>query len=165
MYLVGKVLKPQGVKGEVKAEVITSFPEHFNALKGLYIKKQNYEPLEIESRRVSANFVFLKFRGIESRKDAENLRNDYLYIPEESLYSLKEDEFYTHQLVGLRVYSEENDYIGEILEVESYPASDILIVRGSNEEEHLIPVVKDIIREIDVKSQKVIIHLIEGLLG
>ena len=165
MFIIGKVLKPQGIKGEVKAEVITSFPEHFNDLTGLYIKKEEYEILEIESRRFSKNFVFLKFKEIQTRSDAETLRNAYLYIPEEELHTLEEDEFYTHQLIGLKVFSDENVYIGEILEVESYPVNDVLIVKGSNKEEHLIPVVKDIVREIDVESQKVTIHLIDGLLG
>ncbi len=165
MFIIGKVLKPQGIKGEVKVEVITSFPEHFNDLAELYIEKENYEVLKIESRRVSKNFAFIKFLGFQSRDDAETLRNHYLYIPSENLYSLEEDEFYYHQLIGLKVYSEENVYIGKILEIEKYPVNDILVVKDSNNDEHLIPLVKDIIREIDVESQKVTIHLIEGLLG
>ena len=165
MYIVGKILKPQGIKGEVKIEVITSFPEHFNDLNGLYIKRDDFEPLEIEDRRFSKNFVFLKFKEIQSRDDAEALRGTYLYIPEKELYSLDEDEFYYHQLIGLKVFSEENDYIGEILEIENYPENDVLVVRDINKEKHLIPLVKDIIREIDVESQKVKIRLIEGLLG
>ena len=165
MFIVGRVLKPQGIKGEVKVEVITSFPEHFNNLNGLYIKKNEYELLEVESRRFSKHFVLIKFKNIETRNDAESLRNEYLYIPEEELYSLGKDEFYNHQLIGLKVFSEEEDIIGEIVEVESYPENDVLIVKDSNKQEHLIPVVKDIIREIDVESQKVIIHVIEGLLG
>ena len=165
MYIVGRILKPQGIKGEVKTEVITSFPEHFNDLNELFIKKDSFEPIEIESRRFSNKFVFLKFKGIESRNDAEILRNEYLFVPEKELFSLEEDEFYNHQLIGLKVYSEENDYIGEILEIENYPEHDVLVVKDSNKEEHLIPFVKDIIREVDVESQKVKIHLIEGLLG
>ncbi len=165
MYVVGKILKAQGIKGEVKAEVITSFPEHFNDLDCLYIKKNDYEPLEIENRRLAKNFVFLKFKKIKSRNDAEALRDAYLYIPEKELHSLEEDEFYYHQLIGLKVFSEENDYIGEILEIENYPVNDVLVVKDSDKQKHLIPLVKDIIREIDVKSQKVKIRLIDGLLG
>jgi 16S rRNA processing protein RimM len=165
MYIVGKILKPQGIKGEVKIEVITSFPEHFNSLKDLFIKKGEYKSLHIESVRLEKSFAFIKFSEIQSRNEAETFRGFYLYIPEDGLQPLNEDEYYHHQLNGMQVFSEDNVYIGKITAVESYPQNDVLVVKNIYGISHLIPMVKDIVRRVDIKSQKVTIHIIEGLLG
>jgi len=165
MFVVGKVVKPQGVKGEVKARVITSFPEHFEQLSALYIEQNEYKKFNIEDMRLSGSFVFIKFKNIDTRDDAENLRNKYLYIPAEELYPLEDDEFYHHQLLGLKVYDQDNVYLGVVKEIESYPVNDILVVENEKKKIYLIPVVKDFIKEIDIESQKVTVHVVEGLLG
>ena len=94
MFIIGKVLKPQGIQGEVKVEIITSFPEHFEHLSEIYIEQNKFVKLDIENRRFSKGFVFIKFKEIKSRNDAETLREKYLYVPDEELYPLKDDEFY-----------------------------------------------------------------------
>lgn len=165
MFIVGKIIKPQGLKGEVKVEVITSFPEHFNDLDIVFIKKNEYEPLQIESSRLENNFLFVKFKEIQSRNDAESFRNYYLYIPEEKLRALKDDEFYHHQLLGMEVVSEDGTKVGIITDIENYPAHDMLVVLDSSKETHLIPIIKSIIKKIDIESQKVTIYVMEGLLG
>jgi 16S rRNA processing protein RimM len=163
MYLVGKVLKPQGIKGEVKAEIITSFPEHFNELEKLFLKRDRYEPIEIEHSRISGSFAYLKLSGIGSRNDAELLRNELLYIPESSLYALDNDEYYHHHLVGLKVFSESQDDLGIVSGIESYPGNDVLVCQGSGENEFLVPVVKEIVLEIDVEAGKIVINKLDGL--
>jgi len=165
MFVVGKIAKPQGVKGEIKAEIITSFPEHFEHLSNIYIKQDGFVKFEIEKTRLSKNFVFIKFREIKSRNDAENLRNKYLYIPDEELFPLDDDEFYHHQLIGLKVYDQHNSYLGVVKDIETYPVNDILNIESENKITYLIPVVKDFIKEVDVKSQKVTVQVVEGLLG
>ena len=165
MYVVGKVLKPQGIKGELKVEVVTSFPEHFNELEELYLADKNKVPLKIESVRLAEGVVFIKFEGVHSRSEADLLRNEYLYISEKDLYPLQKDEFYSHQLVGLYVFSENGERIGIVENVENYPANDVLVVKSQKGEYFMIPAVKEIIKEIDIKSGKVIIVVLEGLLS
>jgi len=165
MFVIGKVLKPQGIKGEVKAEIITSFPEHFGQLSDIYIERDVHSKLHVENTWFSKNFVVIKFKEIESRNDAEELRGKYLYIAAEDLYPLEEDEFYHHQLLGLKVYDQDNMYLGIVKEIESYPLNDILNIESENKETFLIPVVKDFIKEVDLQSQKVTVHVVEGLLG
>ncbi len=165
MYLVGKVLKPQGIKGEVKVEVITSFPEHFELLSELFLDDKGKVALEIEKTRVSKNFVFIKFRNIQTRNEAETFRNKYLYIPESELLPLEDDEFYHHEIIGLSVFSEQGLYIGKIVDIEMYPENDMLAIKSDDKEIHLIPVVKELIKKIDIESQKVTIKVLDGLLG
>jgi 16S rRNA processing protein RimM len=165
MFIIGKVVKPQGIKGEIKAEIITSFPEHFEHLVTIYIKRDDFVKLALENSRLSGNFVFLKFRGFNSRNDAENLRDNYLYIPDEELIPLENDEYYHHQLIGLNVYDQDDSFLGIVKDIESYPSNDILNIESKDKKTYLIPVVKDFIKKVDIKSQKVVVHVVEGLLG
>jgi 16S rRNA processing protein RimM len=163
MYIIGKVLKPQGIKGEVKAEIITSFPEHFNKLTKVFIDESAAESLLIENRRFAKSHVYLKFKDINSRNEAEKLRNSFLYIPESELHSLSSDEFYIHDLIGLKIYSTEEQLLGEIKDVESYPANDIFVFFDKMGIEQRIPIIKDVIKDIDLEAGKVTINVIEGL--
>jgi 16S rRNA processing protein RimM len=165
MFIIGKVLKPQGIQGEVKVEIITSFPEHFEQLSEIYIEQNKFVKLEVQQTRFSKDFVFIKFKKIKSRDDAETLRDKYLYVPDEELYPLEDDEFYHHQLIGMKVFDQDEIFIGTIKDIEVYPVNDILNIESENKETFLIPVVKDFIKKVDFKSQKVTVHIIEGLLG
>lgn len=120
--------------------------------------------VEIEKVRFAKSFVYIKFKDIQSRNDTETLRNKYLYIPETELYHLEDDEFYHHQIIGLDVFSEEGLYIGKIIDVETYPENDMFVIMGENKSTHLVPVVKELIKDIDIESQKVTIKVLDGLL-
>ena len=164
MYLVGKVLKPQGIKGEIKAEIITSFPEHFTKLTQLYINEDaRWQAWSVESVRLTGRFVYIKFTGIRTRNEAEKLRNRELYIEKSELLPLEKDAFYIHDLIGLDVLDEAGRRLGSIEEVENYPANDVYVMRGTDGGEYLIPAVKDVVLQIDLQARKMIIREIEGL--
>ena len=164
MYLVGKVLKPQGIKGEVKVEIITSFPEHFSELEHLYIQiEKNWQTYSINSLRLTDKFVFIKFKDIYSIEDTEILRNKELYIPKEELKKLADDEYFIHDLSGIRVYNEQGTFRGEICRVETYTSNDVYILKMTSGKERFIPAIKDVVKKIDIGGNKMIIHEMEGL--
>ena len=165
MYLVGTVLKPQGLKGEVKVGVITSFPEHFKKLKVLYIKtKVDFEAYQVQQARVSAKFVFLKLDGISSIEDAEKLRSKEIYIKQDQLAVLKEGEYYIHDLVGIRVFDEQDNLIGQIEDVELAASNDNYVLLTQDGKSHLIPAIREIVKQVDIKNKRMTIHVMEGLL-
>jgi len=164
MYLVGKVLKPQGIKGEIKAEIITSFPGHFTKLKQLYINEgDRWTAWSVESVRLTGRFVYIKFAHLHSRDEAEKLRNRELYIEQADLLPLDEDAYYIHELIGLNVENEAGRILGSIVDVESYPANDVYVMRSESGKEELIPAVKDVVLSINLDAGKMIIREIEGL--
>ena len=164
MFVVGKVLKPQGIDGSVKVEIITSFPEHFLDLKQVFIEKENKkQAYSIEHVRLSNRFVFIKFAGVDSIEEAELLRNQYLYIEEQELVPLKKDEYYVHELLGLKVFDEQGNYLGVIRDVWSYTANDVYVVKNEQGGELLLPAIKSVIKKVDRQAGKMIIHLMEGL--
>jgi len=164
MYLVGRVLKPQGIKGEVKAEIITSFPGHFKELKQLYIKEDDrWQAWSVESVRLTGRFVYIKFTDLHSRNDAEKLRNQELFIEQGDLTPLEEDAYYVHDLIGLVVENEAGQRLGSVMNVENYPANDVYVMRGEDGSEQLIPAIKEVVLRIDLQAGKMIIREMEGL--
>ncbi|MEJ2055606.1 MAG: ribosome maturation factor RimM [Calditrichaceae bacterium] len=131
MYVIGKVLKPQGRRGEVKAEIVTSFPEHFETLSTVFIhQSEEWIGYSVENARLTNNFVFIKLAGVDSINEAEQLRGEYLHIPEDDLNKLSENEYYIHDLIGMQVFDEENTLLGEIIDVELLPANVVYTLIG-----------------------------------
>ncbi len=164
MYVIGKIIKPQGIKGELKAEIITSFPERFTGLKKVYINKKESQAYSIESVRLSDRFVFIKLKNINTCDEAEKLRNEYLYIPQDELMDLEKDEYYIHDLLGIKIYDEQNILLGELVDVESISSNDVYTMKSVDGREFLIPAIKDVIMEVDIAKKTMKIRSLEGLL-
>ena len=166
MYIVGKVLKPKGLKGELKVEIITSFPEHFQELAEVSVKNGlEWQTYSLKAVRLGDRFAFIKLAGIDSIEQAEMLRNQFLYISEADLTYLDEDEFYVHDLIGLSVCDEQGNELGSIVDVESYNSNDVYVLEGTDGKEYLLPAAKDFVLAVDIKSKKMTIRLVEGLLN
>ncbi len=165
MFVVGKILKPHGVKGSVKAEIITSFPEHFLELKTVYIEENNRkQAYSIEEVRLSNRFVFLKLSGINDYDQADALRNRYIYIAPDDLMPLGEDEYYIHDLIGLKVFDEQGTFVGTLRDVLTYSANDIYVLKTEDGAEYLIPAIKSVVKSVDLKERTMVIHVMEGML-
>ncbi len=164
MFIVGKVLKPQGINGSVKVEIITSFPEHFLDLKQVYVQSENNkQAYSIEHVRLSNRFVFIKFAEVNSIEEAEALRNQYLYITADDLMPLGPDEYYIHDLVGLKVYDEQGTFRGIVRDVLTYSANDVYVIETEEGKEVLIPAIKSVIKKVDRQAGTLTIHMMEGL--
>jgi 16S rRNA processing protein RimM len=165
MYVVAKVLKPQGMNGEIKTEIITSFPEHLKKLDVLFIEtEQSWQSCSIETVRISGRIAYFKLAQIDSYETAAQLKGRFLYVSKKNLAKLRDDEYFMHDLIGMKVYDEQDLCRGEIIQVESYPANDVYVVRDSAGELHDIPAVKEFILDVDVAQKVMRIHAVEGLL-
>jgi len=165
MYLIGYVLKAQGVKGEIKVDPVSSDLERYTHLDTVHINGKNInETFPIQRVRISDRYVFFKIRGIENRDDATALSGAELLIGEADLLKPSAGEYFIHDLVGCRVYSEEGSLIGQLQEVVQLISNDIWIIKDENQREILIPAIQDVIRQVDVSDKKITVHVIEGLL-
>ncbi len=165
MFVIGKILKPHGVKGSVKVEIITSFPEHFLELNTVYIEHNNQkQAYSIEEARLSNRFVFLKLSGIDDYDRAASLRNHYIYIAQEDLKPLSENEYYIHDLIGLKVFDEQGAFIGTLRDVWTYSANDIYVLKTDDGAEHLIPAIQSVVKSVNLKERTMVIHVMEGML-
>src|SRR5690554_372552 len=99
MYIIGKIFNTHGIKGEVKVQQITDFPERFQIGKTVYVnEEERIVPLKIDGSRVHKNSLLLRFEGYESINDVESLKGIELMIKEDQQEKLKENEYYYHEI-------------------------------------------------------------------
>jgi 16S rRNA processing protein RimM len=160
--VIGEVLRPQGVKGEVRVRVLTDFPEHFHMLERVYVG-QGPSVEVVESARFHNGYVLIKLAGYDDRTAAGSLRGALLQIPTEEAMALGEDEYYHHQIVGLAVWTVEGEHLGHVREILTTGANDVYVVWGLKGEV-LLPAITDVIRQVDLEAGRLIVALMEGLM-
>ena len=159
---IGRIVVPQGIKGEVRVLPLTDFPERFSTLKRAFLAAPWDREVEVEGARFHRGMVLLKIRGVDTRNEAERLRKADLQVEEADLVPLGEDEYYVFQLVGLQVHTEDGQALGQVADVLRTGSSDVYVVRG--EREYLIPAVKEFVVDIDLAGKRLVIRPIPGLL-
>ena len=164
---IGRILRPHGVHGELRAEILTDYPDHVQILarrsRTLYIGK-GHQPFTLTGVRLHQNAMLLTFKECTTRDEADALRGALVEIPMEDAVPLEEGEYYHFQLIGMRVETEEGNTLGDIVDVFTAPgANDVFVVHGSRGE-ILIPAIEDVIINLDVETGRVVIRPLPGLL-
>ncbi len=160
--VIGKIVAPWGVKGEVKVAIETDFPERFNRLKRVYLGEKAVSCV-LEKARLHKGHALLKLGGCDDRNAAEKLRGQLVQIPIEEAMPLGEDEYYVYQIVGLDVWTTEGEHLGRVSEVLFTGANDVYVVQGERGEV-LIPAIEDVVLEVDLAGGRLIVELLEGLI-
>lgn len=165
MFVVGKIINIHGIKGEVKVQQITDFPERFHVGNTVFITEQNsLIPLKIDGFRTHKNNLLLHFEGYDSIEDIEHLKGKELKIKEDQQEELGENEFYYHEIIGCKVITTENEELGIIESILSPGANDVWVVKGKNNQEILIPYIEPVVKHVNVAEKLVTIELMEGLI-
>ncbi len=168
-FNVGKIVNTHGIKGEVRVISKTDFAdERYKPGNKLFLfRKNDTEPLEltVASHRQHKNFDLLTFEGYTNVNQVEPFKEGILKIPESFLTELDEGEYYFHEIIGCSVFTTEGEEIGAIREILTPGANDVWVVKGKNGKEILIPYIDDVVKEVDVKNKKILIHPMEGLLS
>lgn len=160
---IAYINKCWGVKGEVIAEPLTSFPQRFKKLDKVSLSGGRAKlELTVEWAKQHGKKIVFKFEEIDDRNEADRLRNSYIEIDKEEIFSLPPDQYYIFQLVGLEVTDKDKGTIGIIDDVWEYPASDIYVVR-SEKGVLLIPGIKEIIKKIDLANNRMEVKLFPGM--
>lgn len=159
MIVIGKIGAPQGVRGEVRVTPLTDFPERFRELKTALL--DDGTSLPIESVRYHQQFVLLKFRGMDNRNDIEHLRGKLIKVERKDLVQLPAGHYYIFDIVGLEVYTEEEEYLGKVTDVLETGSNDVYIVEQKDKQPLLIPALKSVVLQIDIPSGKMIVKLQE----
>ena len=163
-FEVGEITTTHGLKGEVKDFVTSDDPKRFERLKDVYrLDKGTEQALEIESVRYVKNVSLVKFRGLDRIEDVQNMRGCKLYIRRGMADPLSEGEYYISDLYDCPVYLEDGSLFGVVADVIRTGANDVLDVRREGKPAVLIPVIRDCIIAMQPAEQKIVIHLIKGL--
>jgi 16S rRNA processing protein RimM len=163
--VIGRVVKPHGVRGEVCVFPMTDDSKRFNLLKYVFISNNENSHVfaTVAKTNVRARDVVVKLEGVDTRDQAEKLRGLFFEIYQKDCMPLEEGAYYIFELIGMEVRTQDGQLIGLIEDVQDFPANDIYVVKSGGREV-LIPVIADVVKSIDVTQGIVTIDPIEGLL-
>lgn len=164
-FEIGQIVNTSGLKGVIKIKPFTDDITKFSDLKTIYISiKKELKEFEIEQVRFSKNMVFLKLKGIDTIEQAENYRNLYLKIKRNKDEKLENDSYYVVDILGCKVITDEEKELGNIVDIFPTGSNDVYVVKDELGKQILLPAIKEVIKEVNIKNKIVIVHLLEGLI-
>jgi 16S rRNA processing protein RimM len=168
---VARVLRPQGRRGEIAAEILTDFPERLTKLVSVYLTDGQASPRPVNVRggwisQSRGGQAIFHFEGSDSISDAERLVGLEVQIPFSERISLPAGSYYVNDLVGCEVREVEGRSIGRVRDVqatgEHAPGTPLLVI-DAPEGELLIPLAQEICVRVDVPARVIEVNLPEGL--
>jgi len=162
---IGRIRKPHGLRGNMRADLLTDVPERFKDLEQVWLESGNGErsPYTIESCKTERNALMLKFAGVDTPEAADKLRGAYIQVPDDQKAQLPEGQFYVCDLIGSKVLTEDGSEVGMLREILQMPANDIFVV-DTPDGESLIPAIQEVIVELDAVNKRVVIRPMSGLI-
>ncbi len=161
---VGKIVNTHGLRGDVKVVPWMDYPEEFEELSTVWLKtRRELKKLTLSSVKYQKNNLIVKFKEISDINEAEQYKNCVLLAEREELGELPEGVHYIVDLIGLTVVDESGAEIGKIADVFNTGANDIYDVKREGKKNLLLPVIDDVVKNIDIEGGKVTVHIMEGL--
>ena len=151
---IAKVIKPKGLKGELKCMSLTENHDLFSGLNFVYC---NNEKINVISSVFRLGYVYITLENINTVEKAEQLRGKELFIDKENYGELGESTYFIEDLIDLPVFDENNQHIGEVLSVQNYGASDILEVKDKWAT-FLVPFIKEVFVDVDINAKKITVN-------
>lgn len=163
---VGVITTTHGLRGEVKIFPTTDDVNRFLNLKQLMLDTgKEMITLEIEGVKFFKQFVILKFKGIDNINDIEKYKGKDLLVTRENAVKLEANEYFISDIIDSVVITDEGTELGVLAEVLSTSgANDVYVVKTADNEEILLPSIKECILDVDLENKRITVHLMKGLL-
>jgi 16S rRNA processing protein RimM len=158
--VIGRVSRPHGTQGEIRIEYFNPDDLQFFSryqmifLQGDKGSPQPYRPIAVRPHK---KFILALLEGIRTRAEAEQLRGRVVLVDAAELPPLDADEYYWHDILGMRVVTEDGGNVGTITEIFPTRSNDVYVVR-EGEREVLIPAIKEVVVSIDTKARTMVIR-------
>jgi len=160
--VIGRIVAPRGLRGELRLDIETDNPERFGALREVYLGEKRI-PFRVLHARLHQGQALLMLDGISSREAAEAWRNTLVYVTMEDAIPLEKGEYYCHQIVGLLAITPEGERLGRVTEVLSTGANDVYVVDTGGGQELLLPAIKQVVIRIDLDAGAMTVCVPDGL--
>ena len=155
--LIGQVLRPQGIKGQVKVRPDTDDPGRFEELEFVYLKKgDTYEQVSLDEVSVREDGVYLRLNGAQTRDEAEKQRNWMLYVDRAHAVELGENETFICDLIGCKAVDTQGNELGKVTDVLQPGGNDVYVIK-TPKGEMLLPALRHVIPTVDVEKGVIII--------
>ena len=163
-FEIGQIVNTSGLKGILKIKPFTDDIKKFSNLKTIYIKtKSGLTEFKIEQVRYVKNMVMLKLAGIDTVEEAEKYRNLYIKILRDQEEELEEGSYYVVDILGCKVNTDTNQELGKVVDVFQTGSNDVYVVKDEQGKQTLLPAIKQVIKNVDIKNKIITVHLLEGL--
>lgn len=150
---VAIILKPQGIRGEVKVKAMTDTAEDIKAFKTVLIDGVNYSVLSV---RAQGEFAYLALKGIADRNSAELLRGKEIEVERADMPELPDGRYYIGDLIGCAVVNERGDILGEVTEVT--PAKTDIFTLVKDGKNIMFPAADGVILKVDEANKKITVN-------
>lgn len=157
--VIGKVGKPFGIKGEIRVIAYTESTEAFFRSEVLVIDNESYRTRSVRPHKGG---LLVSLEGIDTPEQAKEFTGNLIKTDPGNLPPKEEDEYYWYELIGMAVHTHEGRFLGTVKTLIRTGANDVLEVHGELGE-ILLPMIDDVIREIDLERGLVIVDPLEGL--
>ena len=155
LIFIGVVGNAKGLKGNVQINYFAKDLNKFKSYKYFYVGKKK-EKLNIQKHIISGDNFSLKFFDINSREEAESLKNKDLFIEFKQLRKLDDESWYHSEIVGLSVETMKGNLVGEVKAIYNFGAGDIIEIKLISGKIEMIPFTKDFVQEIKINNKLII---------
>ena len=163
-FEIGQIVNTFGIKGFVKVKPFTDDLERFEELESIYIvKNKELKEFNIEQIKYHKNLVLIKFKGIDDINMAEKYKNCYIKIKRENTRKLPQNTYFIADLIGIKVYDEKGNFLGKVDDIYNNKIHDIYVIKDDLGKQILLPSIKEVIKQVDIDNDKIVVHLIDGL--
>lgn len=153
--VIGKVIKPQGIKGEIKVDIAATDMALANKLTQVYIEDKIFK---VECVKSLVNGVFVKLEGISDRNQAELLRGKNISIERDKMPKLEEGRYLITDVIGCDVLVDNNS-VGVLKDILQYGAADVYVVKSTNGyKDFMFPCLKKVLAKVDIEDKKIYLN-------
>ncbi len=162
---VGAITQTHGLRGEVKVFPTTDDVKRFKKLKEVILDTGKEKmALEIENVRFFKQFAILKFKGLDNINDIERYKGKSLYVTRENAVKLRKNEYFIADLMGVKIYDEQDAYMGVLKDVIVTGANDVYEIALEDGRTLLLPAIKQCVLDVDIEQRRMKVHVLDGLL-
>ena len=167
VVVIGRILRPHGIKGGIKVNLMTDWPERYRIGEPIYVSTEDrpgswrvIKDMHLQNKR-----LILKFEGVDDCDSAEALRNHLLQVRADQRPQMNKDTYYVPDLIGCDVRTVEGKMVGTLKEILQNTPQDIYVIETDIGDDILIPAVKEFVKDINIGQGLITIDPIEGLIN
>lgn len=155
--LLGEIVRPQGIRGEVKVKHYTDDPERFYDLETVFLKHgDTYKPAEVLKARVQGDDVYLTLEGVEDRNEAEKLRGVQLWVDRDNAVELGEDDVFIADILGAKAYDTKGNEVGVLKDVLTPGGVDVFVFK-TPKGTLMMPALKTVLLELNAEEGRIVL--------
>jgi 16S rRNA processing protein RimM len=155
---IGTILAPHGVRGEFKVRLQTDDAEHLLTIKRLYLGDET-TPRTVLGARLHAGNALIRLQGISTPETVERFRGTPLRIRGADARPLAANEYFLYQMIGLEVFDESGNRLGQVTDLMETGANDVLVIAPDDGgTDILLPSHPDVIVTMDPAAGRIVVR-------